>query len=63
MVSAALADLHKAGSKDRSMLAQLEGELLELDHLAKAEETDVVDNAEEITSMTLAALSGPHLDW
>ena len=59
LVSAALADLHKAGSKDRSMVVQLEGELLELDHLARAE-TDVVDVAgvEEITARTLAALAG-----
>jgi len=59
LVSAALADLHKAGSKDRSMVVQLEGELLELDHLARAE-TDVVevDGLEEINARTLAALAG-----
>ena len=58
LVSAALADLHKAGSKDRSMVVQLEGELLELDHLASAE-TDVAEGGtEEITARTLAALAG-----
>ena len=41
------------------MVVQLEGELLELDHLARAE-TDVVevDGVEEITARTLAALAG-----
>ena len=63
LVSAALADLHKAGTKDRSMVVQLEGELLELDHLARAETDNVVDvdvdeGAEEITGRTLTALAG-----
>ena len=41
------------------MVVQLEGELLELDHLTRAE-TDVVevDGVEEITARTLAALAG-----
>ena len=40
------------------MVVQLEGELLELDHLASAE-TDVVEGGtEEITARTLAALAG-----
>ena len=63
LVSAALADLHKAGTKDRNMVVQLEGELLELDHLARAEtdnlvDVEVEDGAEEITGRTLTALAG-----
>ena len=59
LVSAALNDLHKAGSKDRNMVVQLEGEMLELDHLASADADLVeVDGQEEITSRTLAALAG-----
>ena len=63
LVSAALADLHKAGTKDRNMVVQLEGELLQLDHLARAEtdnlvDVEVEDGAEEITGRTLTALAG-----
>ena len=57
LVSAALADLQKGGTKDRTMVAQVEGELLELDHLVKADIVDL-EGTQEVTTKTLAALAG-----
>jgi len=57
LVTAALADLQKGGTKDRTMVAQVEGELLELDHLAKADIVDL-EGTQEVTTKTLAALAG-----
>ena len=57
LVTAALADLQKGGTKDRTMVAQVEAELLELDHLAKADIVDL-EGTQEVTTKTLAALAG-----
>lgn len=63
LVAAALQEIHRVGSKERGVAAQLEGELLELEQLAREEAeleegAVVVEGGEELASRTMAALAG-----
>jgi len=68
LVTAAMAELHRSGSKDRMLAAQLDGEMLELEQLARAEnqkarvgegevEGEVAEVGEELLARTGQCLS------